>query len=420
MKKVFILILVGVIVLNIIGCAQPSLVQSSRDRITSPEVNKTDLEILSDGNNTFALDLYKALKGSEGNLFYSPYSISSALAMTYAGARGETEKQMSDTLHFTLSQERLHPAFNSVSLALASRGQETEVQDKQGFILKNTNALWGEKGYKFLPSFLDILAENYGAGLKTLDFLHATEESRLTINNWVSEQTEKRIQDLLPQGSIMPQTRLVLTNAVYFKANWFYQFDENNTSDGQFNLLSDSKITVPMMKQTEHFNYTDGIGYQAVELPYRGQKLSMIILLPNQGRFAAFEDSLKYSQLQKIIGNLQSKRVALTMPKFNFTSDFKLGQTLAAMGMPIAFSGDADFSGMTGEEELWISDVIHKAFVAVDENGTEAAAATAVMMVGAAPGGPVEFTMDRPFIFLIRDMETNTILFIGRALNPLE
>ncbi len=420
MKKVFILILVGVIVLNIIGCAQTSLVQSSRDRITSPEVNKTDLENLSDGNNTFALDLYQALKDSKDNLFYSPYSISSALAMTYAGARGETEKQIADTLHFTLPQDKLHSAFNSVSLALTSRGQETEVQDKKGFILKNTNALWGQKGYKFLPSFLDVLAENYGAGLKTLDFLHATEESRLTINNWVSEQTEKRIQDLLPQGSIMPQTRLVLTNAVYFKANWFYQFDGKNTGDGQFNLLSDSKITVPMMKQTEHFNYTDGIGYQAIELPYRGQKLSMVILLPNQGRFAAFEDSLKYSQLQKIIGNLESKRVALTMPKFNFTSDFKLGQTLAAMGMPIAFSGDADFSGMTEGEELWISDVIHKAFVAVDENGTEAAAATAVMMVGAAPGGPVEFTMDRPFIFLIRDIETNTILFIGRVLNPLE
>ncbi|MDD5287998.1 MAG: serpin family protein [Dehalococcoidales bacterium] len=415
MKKLLIFILVGVILLTLMGCGQTPL-----DRNTSPDVNKTDMEKLTEGNNTFALDLYQTLKENNGNVFYSPYSISSALAMTYAGARGETEKQMADTLHFTLAQERLHPAFNSVSLALASRGQETEIQDKKGFILKNVNALWSQKNYKFLPAFLDILAENYGAGIRPLDFVRAPEDSRLTINNWVSEQTENRINDLLPQGSITPLTRLVLTNAIYFKANWFYQFSEKMTGDGQFNLLNSSKVTVPMMKQTEHFNYTDGIGYQVVELPYRGQKLSMIVLLPNRGQFSAFENSLDYSKLQKIIGNLQSKRVVLTMPKFEFTSEYKLGQVLAEMGMPIAFSGNADFSGMTEEEELCIDEVIHKAFVAVDENGTEAAAATAVMMVGAAPGEPVEFTMDRPFIFLIRDIETDTILFIGRVLNPLE
>ncbi len=424
MKKLLILVLVGILSINILGCNQSSSVQSDKNRITSPVVIKTDLEILSDGNNTFAVDLYRALKDTTGNLFYSPYSISSALAMTYAGARGETEKQMGDTLHFTLLhlQERLHPAFNSVSLALASRGQESAVQDKKGFILKNANALWGQTDYKFVPAFLDILAENYGAGIRTLDFLHAAEDSRLTINKWVSEQTENRIQDLLPKGSIDSLTRLVLTNAVYFKASWFYQFDENNTSNGQFNLLDNNQVTVPMMKQTETFSYTDGNGYQAIELLYRGMKLSMVILLPEKGQFEKFENSLEYPQLQNIISDLNNQKVILTMPKFKFTSEFKLKQTLTDMGMPLAFSSGADFSGMIEEgEENWISDVIHKAFVAVNEEGTEAAAATGVMIVGAAaPAKPIEFTMDRPFIFLIRDIETNTTLFMGRVLNPLD
>ncbi len=410
MKKLLILVLVGVLFLSILGCGQ-----------SLPVLNKTNLEILSDGNNTFAIDLYRALKDTTGNLFYSPYSISSALAMTYAGARGETEKQMGDTLHFTLSQERLHPAFNSVSLALASRVQETAVQDKKGFILKNANALWGQTDYKFVPAFLDILAENYGAGIRTLDFLHAAEDSRLTINKWVSEQTENRIQDLLPKGSIDSLTRLVLTNAVYFKANWFYQFDENNTSNGQFNLLNDNRVTVPMMRQTETFSYTDGNGYQAIELLYQGMKLSMVILLPEKGQFEKFENSLEYPRIQEIISNLNNQKVILTMPKFKFTSEFKLKQTLTDMGMPLAFSNSADFSGMTVEEGVEISDVIHKAFIAVNEEGTEAAAATGVMIVGvAAPAKPIEFTIDRPFIFLIRDIETNTTLFMGRVLNPLD
>lgn len=419
MKKLLILILVGVIVLDIIGCAQPSLVKSSKDRITSPDIDKTDLEILSDGNNTFALDLYQALKDNEGNLFYSPYSISSALAMTYAGARGETEKQMAETLNFTLSQDKLHPAFNSVSLALASRGQETENQDKMGFIFKNVNAIWGQRDEKFLPNFLDVLAENYGAGMRILDFAREPEESRLTINNWVSEQTANKIQELLPAGSIDSSVFLVLTNAIYFKAKWFYQFDENKTSDGQFNLLNGGKVMVPMMHQTENFDYAEGDGYQAVELLYRNRQLSMVILLPEQGQFQKYENSLQYSQLKEIIDKLEYRQVILSMPKFDFDSEFNLKQTLAKMGMPIAFSGGADFSGIA-EGGGFIDGVYHNAFVAVDEKGTEAGAATAVTIAKAAPGGPVEFTMDRPFIFLIRDIETNTILFIGRALNPLE
>lgn len=420
MKKLLTLVFVGIIILNTVGCAQPSYIVSAKERDTSPEVSQTDLEILSDGNNTFTINLYQALKEeNEGNLFYSPYSISSALAMTYAGARGETEKQMANTLHFTLPQDRLHPAFNSVSLALASRGQETSELDKMGFILKNVNAIWGQKNFKFKTAFLDVLAENYGAGMRICDFVKEPEKSRLTINDWVSEQTANKITELLPAGSIDPSVFLVLTNAIYFKSNWFYIFDEKLTKDGQFNLLNGSKVTVPTMHQTEYFDYTEGNGYQAVELLYRNRKLSMVILLPEQGQFEKFEDSLNYEQVKGIIDNLESRQVILSMPKFDFSSKFKLNQVLSNMGMPIAFSSGADFSGIC-DTGGFIDGVYHDAFVAVDEKGTEAGAATAVVIAKAAPGGPVEFTMDRPFIFLIRDIETNTILFMGRVLNPLE
>jgi serpin B len=377
------------------------------------------MEILSDGNNTFAFDLYHSLKENNDNFFYSPYSISSALAMTYAGARGETERQMANTLHFTLSQDSLHPAFHSLSQALASRGQEDKIQDKRGFILRNVNAIWGQQGYNFLPAFLKLLGEYYGAGLKTLNFAREPEESRVTINNWVSEQTEDRIKELIPPGSIDGMISLILTNAIYFKANWLFQFSDTFTVDGQFNLLDGGNVTVPMMRQTEYFANTKGSGYQAVELPYQGRQLSMLIILPDKGKFDSIEDSLDSIRLRKITGNLEVVNISLIMPKFAFTSDFKLKPTLSNMGMSDAFTGNADFSGITGEGNIWIGDIFHKAFVAVDENGTEAAAATAVLMPRAAPGEPDKITLDRPFIFLIRDINTNTILFMGRVLNPL-
>ncbi|MDH4268942.1 MAG: serpin family protein, partial [Dehalococcoidia bacterium] len=266
---------------------------------------------------------------------------------------------------------------------------------------------------------LDVLAENYGAGLRILDFITEAEKSRVIINDWVSDQTESRIEDLIPQGAIDALTRLVLTNAIYFNAAWEYPFDKKVTANGPFHLLDGAQVMVPMMKQTESFGYTDGEGYQAVELLYDGGELSMVILLPEAGQFAAFEEGLQAQGVSDIISGLQPTEVALTMPKFEFDSDFSLKDTLAAMGMPIAFSGGADFSGMTGNPELFISEVIHKAFVAVDEAGTEAAAATAVIMrLTAVPESVVAVTIDRPFIFLIRDVETGAILFVGRVLNP--
>ena len=425
MSKGLIVALVLVLVLPVIASiqmAQPvagEVLESDEERITSPDVSTSEQASLVEGNSAFAFDLYQALKEEGGNLFYSPYSISLALAMTYAGARGETAQQMADTLQFLLEQDRLHPAFNWLDAELAKRGEGAAGKDGEGFRLNIVNAIWGQKDYEFLTEFLDVLAENYGAGLRILDFITETEKSRLTINKWVYDQTEKRIENLIPQGAIGQLTRLVLTNAIYFNAAWAYPFDEHMTADGLFYLLDGGQVSTPMMKQTESFGYTEGEGYQAVELPYDGGELSMVILLPEAGDFKAFETGLQSQQISDIISSLRATEVALTMPQFEFDSEFSLKDTLAEMGMPVAFSGAADFSGMTGESELFISDVVHKAFVAVDEAGTEAAAATAVIMeLTAVPELPVEVTIDRPFIFLIRDIETGAILFLGRVMNP--
>ena len=414
MKKI-VDILLALVMLSLTACAQ-----SGAEDVVMLDTSKTDEENLVYGNNVFALDLYQALKEGSGNLFSSPYSISSALAMTYAGARGETGQQMADTLHFVLPQERLHPAFNNLSQELTSRKQETVAQDKKGFILKNANSLWGQSSYPILPDFLDILAENYSAGLRALDFIGAPEDSRLAINDWVSDQTENKINNLLPIGSIKPLTRLVLTNAVYFKANWLYPFSETGTYNGSFNLLDGSKVEVSMMINPGSFKYTNGSGYRAIELPYQDETMSMVILLPQAGRFETFENSLKYSELRKIFDDLDYEKIRLKMPKLYFESNFELGQELAQMGMPLAFSDTADFSGITEKSDFWIDNVFHKAFISVNEAGTEATATTSVIMTQAAPGEPVPFVIDRPFIFLIRDIETGTILFIGRVLNPLE
>ena len=396
-----------------------NILQSEKQRVTSPEVNEADLVTLVDGNSDLTFDLYQALKEIDGNLFYSPYSISQALAMTYAGAHGETEKQMSDTLRFTLSQDRLHPTFNSLDIELSKRGEGAQGKDEEGFRLNIVNAIWGQKDYKFLSEFLDVLAENYGAGLRVLDFVNAPEESRIAINDWVSEQTEGRIEDLIPEGAIDALTRLVLTNAIYFNAAWEFPFNEETTADEIFYLLDGGEVVVPMMTQTESFGYAEGDNYQAVELPYDGQELSMVILLPKGGQFKTFEDSMDYQMIKDIISDLRNQQVNLTMPEFEFESEFSLKKALTTMGMPVAFSPDADFSGMTGNRDLWIDEVLHKAFVSVDEAGTEAAAATAVMMrLTAVPSPPVEVKVERPFVFLIRDIETGTILFIGRVLNP--
>ncbi len=422
MKKTLLCILTAALTLSMVACAQPAagqVIQSEKPRVTSPDVIETDLATLVEGNSTFAFTLYHALKETDDNLFYSPYSVSLALAMTYAGARTETAQQMADTLHFTLPQDSLHPAFNSLDIALNRRGEGAAGKDGEGFRLNVVNAIWGQENYEFRSEFLDLLAENYGAGLRILDFANAPEVSRVTINDWVSDQTERRIEDLIPPGAINILTRLVLTNAIYFNSAWQYPFPENMTADGVFYLLDGNEITVPMMKQTESLGYAENAGYQAVDLPYDGGELSMVILLPQIGQLGDFENAMDAQQVQAIIESLEHKRVALAMPGFEFASIFSLKEALAAMGMPVAFSESADFSGIAGNRELFITDVVHKAFVSVDEAGTEAAAATAVIVgTTGIPESPVEVTLNHPFIFLIRDIETGAILFVGRVVNP--
>ena len=423
MKKYLILAVAAVMLISLAACSQTvsaDVLQSSKPRVTSPAVSPGDMNTLASGNNAFAFNLYQSLKGTNGNLFYSPYSISEALAMTYGGARGNTESQMANTLQFLLSQSQLHPAFNNLDQILSQRGQGAKGTDQQGFRLHIANAIWGQKDYSFLSSFLDLLAQNYGAGLRVLDFQKSPEPSRVKINQWVSDQTEQKIQNLLPAGSITDQTRLVLTNAIYFNAAWATAFKATNTTSSQFNLLDGGTAAVQLMNQTESYGYAKGDNYQAVDLPYDGNQLSMTVLLPNSGQFKTFEDSLNSQKVADIVQNLKSQTVVLSFPKFTVDARFSLKETLSAMGMPDAFN-NADFSGIDGKKDLEISDVIHQANVVVDEAGTEAAAATGVIMRATAmPAQPVTVTVDRPFIFFIRDIQTGTTLFIGRVLNPAQ
>ncbi|MFA5308000.1 MAG: serpin family protein [Dehalococcoidales bacterium] len=425
MKRLLFLMLAIVMISGLFGCSQPAaagLLKSDKDRITSPMVNQSDMTMLVNGDGEFAFDLYQALKKEGGNIFYSPYSISLALAMTYAGARGETAQQMADTLHYLLPQSALHPAFNSLGIELDKRGEGAQGKDEQGFRLNIVNAIWGQKDYKFLSAYLDLLAENYGAGLRVLDFIKNTDQSREVINQWVSDQTEGRIKDLIPEGSIDSLTRLVLTNAIYFNAAWALPFQPEATQNGPFHLISGTDVTVAMMKQTGSFKYVEGDNYQAIELPYDGQELSMVIFLPALGQFQAFEEAMT-SQLASDISaqKINNRQVALTMPRFEFKSEFGLKETLMGMGMVDPFLDSADFSGMSSQSDLHIDDVVHKAFVSVDEAGTEAAAASAVIVgTTSMPAEPVAVTLDRPFVFLIRDIQTGAVLFIGRVMNPGE
>jgi serpin B len=425
MKKIILFLIVPALIFGLMGCA-PAVsivsgdeIKSDKPRDIAPVVAAADLAQLVEGNNTFAFRLYQALRQKDGNLFYSPYSISEALAMTYAGARGDTETSMAEALNFVLSQERLHPAFNSLDLQLKQRGEGSQGTDGEGFRLNVVNAIWGQKDYIFLDQFLDVLAQNYGAGLRIVDFIGQTEQSRTTINDWVSDQTEGKIEDLIPQGALNELTRLVLTNAIYFNAAWEHPFEEEATTDGIFHLLDGSDVTVPMMKQTDSFRYAEGANYQAVEMLYDGGELSMVILLPGEGQFDTFESALSADIVKDIIDNLNTSQVLLTMPKFEYESSLGLKDTLTILGMGVAFTENADFSGMDGERGLLIQDVLHKAFVSVDEAGTEAAAATAVI-VGATgmPADTFEVTMDRPFVYLIRDIQTDSIIFVGRVANP--
>ena len=423
MRKALLLASAMTLIIGLVGCAPAASadeVRSDEPRQTPASLPANDLADLVSGNNQFAFDVYRQVRQGTDNLFFSPYSISIALAMTYAGARGETAREMARAMQFYLPADSLHPAFNYLDRQLASRGEGAQGKDGKGFRLNVVNAIWGQKDYAFLSDYLDVLARNYGAGLRVLDFETQPEPSRVTINKWVEEQTESRIKDLIPEGAIDSLTRLVLTNAVYFNAAWESQFKESATAPGAFHLIDGKETTVPMMRQTASFGYGEGAAFTVVELPYDGNELSMVILLPDEGQFEAFENALDNDVLRGVIDNLQRTRLDLTMPKFKMETSFGLNDALADLGMVAAFDpGSADFSGMGGTRDLYITDVVHKAFVEVDEAGTEAAAATAVIVgTTSMPADPIRVAIDRPFLFLIRDIETGTVLFLGRVMDP--
>lgn len=377
-----------------------------------PDELAPDAARLVTANNAFAFSLYRQLHTEQGNLFFSPFSVATALGMTLAGARTDTEREMVDVLRLQMPWPAVGPAAGAL-LASLDRGSAFG-----GYRLDIANRLWGHEGYTFLDEFLATTRDHYDAELARLDFAGAPEAARGTINRWVEEQTENRIQELLPEGFVHPDTRLILTNAIYFKGDWAHKFDPNATRIGTFHVSPSETVSVSMMTRDGEFRAALRNGVSVLELPYAGNDLSMIVLLPTGGGgLAALEERLNAEYVDGWVAALDSTRLFVTIPRFTMTSTFSLGETLAAMGMPSAFDPSAaDFSGMTGNRELFIGGVVHKAFVEVNEQGTEAAAATGVGMRTVSM--PPSFTADHPFVFVIRDNVTGSMLFVGRVANP--
>jgi serpin B len=387
-----------------------TLPASSTTMPTNPDAASDIVE----ANNRFAFDLYSQYKSDEGNVFFSPYSISSALAMTYEGAKGKTAEEIKAVFHF--------PESSVMRSGFAAANAEINKKDKK-YELRSANALWAQKDYSFLPEYFNVVEEYYGGKVTNLDFSEKTEESRLTINKWVEEQTNNKIKDLIPQGAIDSLTRLVLTNAVYFKGTWVKQFNKSRTTEKDFRVGVGKTVRTDMMSMfDERFNYTETDTLQILELPYDGGDLSMIILLPKNDDITSLESSLTAEKLADWRNALQENKIdELYLPKFKFETKYFMADTLKEMGMSTAFSDAADFSGMTGIKDLYISEVVHQAFVEVNEEGTEAAAATAVVMKLTAMPGSQDLTIfnaDHPFVFVIQQKSTGNILFIGRVSDP--
>lgn len=377
-----------------------------------PEPPKTASEAALD-NNAFGLDLYKRVAQSGDNVFLSPYGIASALAMTYEGARGDTAAQMSESLHFGVPPARLRPAFQELDQALAPAADA-------GYALHVANALWGMQGHKFEPAFVEVLRTAYDAPLHQVDFAES-EAARATINDWVAEATRHKIDELIPSGMLDEMTRLVLTNAIYFKGDWAVTFDAKATKPQPFQVLQGKPVKTPLMHQVGTFGYAESAAAQVLSLPYAGKALSMVVVLPRQADgLSALEAGLDAAALEALTQELTQRKVSVFLPRFQVKSSFSLADELAALGMKDAFDPDrADLSGMDGTRALYVKDVVHESFVEVNEEGTEAAASTGVVVgVRSAGPPPPEFRADRPFLFFIRHEDTGSILFLGRLVRP--
>lgn len=416
MKMIAILAVFGMIAAACGGSASVALASSDLARSTESAPAET-VENVAGSLSGFGTDLYQALASGDENLVFSPASIYLALAMTYAGAEGVTADEMARVLHIDLDAETFHRAMNTLDRELESRSFE-EGDDRVQ--LSIANSIWAQQDTTFEQPFLDTLAVYYGAGVRLVDYKTAAEKARRAINAWVADETNDKITELIPEGMLDELTRLVLVNAIYLDATWAQPFDADETYDGSFTLEGGRTVQVPMMHQTGRFAYASGDGWQAVQLPYSGNKLAMLLIVPDDGRFAQVEADLSGTFVADAVAGLGTTDVALTMPKYELRTQAGLNGVLTGLGMATAFDPDrADFSGMTSEERLFISGVVHEAYIAVDEEGTEAAAATGVVMgVTSAPLVEVQLTIDRPFIFALRDTETGAILFFGRVMDP--
>lgn len=404
-------------IVAIIGIATPL----AQNPVTAQTNNPT--QSLVAGETAFATDLYGQLKTNQGNLFFSPYSISTCLAMTYAGARGETAREMARTLHFNDGPTNLPIPMGELEKEL------NQVRQKKGIELNTANGLWAQNDRKFLPSFLKIAEQQFGAVVKQVNFKTNAEPVRKEINAWVSKETKGKINDLLAHGVVNESTRMVLVNAIYFKGKWEHQFDKNKTTNAPFTMAANKKVQAPLMNIEERFNYADAGRLQLLELPYTAgdpqkpeRPLSMIVLLPKDlNGLKKMEMSLNANSLSNWLAQAHPQKVKVFLPKFKMTQKFNLSQTLQSMGMEEAFNALANFSGMDDRRDLQISDVIHKAYVDVNEEGTEAAAATGTTMRALAEERPKPvpvFRADHPFIFFIRDNRSGRILFLGRVNDP--
>lgn len=425
------------------GGSDDETVESGEEQ-TGVEIDDEQLETLVAATNEFAFDLYGQLLdgGAEENLFASPISISLALVMTYAGAREQTRAQMRDALRYELDDDVIHAGFGELQQAFEERNEtdsdtessedsessedtessEDSEEESQPFELSVVNSVWGQEGYPFEEDYLETLESHYGGGLREVDYTTDADRAREEINDWVAEETNDRIEDLLPAGAMDQLTRLILVNAVYFLANWKHTFPEEETSEQTFTAIDGSEHDVQMMHQENRFPYAEVDGTQAVELPYVGDDVSMLLILPPEGAFEEYETDVSPETLAGVVDELESQEGEVSLPRFEFESGLKLGESLRALGMTDAFDPEAaNFDGIADtDEDLFLHEAFHDTFVAVDEEGTEAAAATAVVVgtTDAGPSDPFEFVADRPFLFAIRDRPTGSLLFLGRTVDP--
>jgi serpin B len=371
---------------------------------------KANVEATVEAYNGFAFDLCSRYSHGTGNILFSPYSISTALSMTFEGARGETAEEMEKVFGFLNNPSDRLPSVASIYNAL-NHGDHY-------YSLHTVNALWIQQDYQVLEEYIDYIASYYGGDANLLDFATKPEESRLIINKWVEDRTNKSIKDLFPAGSIDSLVRLVLTNTIYFNGDWLYEFDEDDTSVEDFYINSSKTVEVDMMNLHRTFNYVESDDLQLLELPYSGEDVSMLVLLPKEGHMGEVEDQLSVRWLGELMDMMEESDVEVYLPRFTFDTKYFMMEDLAEMGMPTAFTGDADFSGITGTRELYIDKVIHQAFIEVNEKGTEASAATGVSVRLTAALPDELFRADHPFVFLIRDLDTGLILFMGRVSDP--